>query len=176
MLKDHSVYPPSKPTKLYPAAITLNHAVRKKEVERINRENLAMLNKLRDVKPAVETADRQLQHAMKMREIKRNLSKFSRAVGKSQPRPQIKNISGLNSEALPDINRTASNRGNPQLNQFSVNPVFVGSRRTSQGNRTYLEAKRQCSIPGTQNGGFRNNRIVSEASPEGFSMHSTVTI
>ena len=41
--------------KLYPAQITLNHAVRKQEVKRINRENMMMLNKLRDVKPAVSS-------------------------------------------------------------------------------------------------------------------------
>ena len=64
----------------------MNHVARKREVQRINRENKIMLSKLRDVKPAVETTHTQVQHALKMQQYKRNLSKF-RTTGRSQPRP-----------------------------------------------------------------------------------------
>ncbi len=70
---------PGQGKKLFPAQITLNHTMRKKEVRRINRENLIMMNKLRDVKPAVGSCLDQVKRAMKFEEYKRNMSKFKRA-------------------------------------------------------------------------------------------------
>jgi hypothetical protein len=44
-------------TALYPGQISLNHTQRRREINRINKENLIMLRALRDVKPSVKRTD-----------------------------------------------------------------------------------------------------------------------
>ena len=73
---------------IWPAQITLNHVARRKEVNRINKDNMVMLKALREVKPTVPRSKEFDRHLRKTKAIKENISQW-RKVGKSQPRPRI---------------------------------------------------------------------------------------
>ena len=172
--------------KLYPGQITLNHGIRKKEVQRINRENMVrdfitwatrhsflfltlhfifaiqvMLKALKDIKPTVLRAHNAMIHDRQQEVYKRNICKF-RNVGRSQPRPMQRRPIGTHSEALPEINRYGSNQ--TDIKPFYENAAVkhVGQRRTSQGNRSYLDRDpHQFSVPISQRVHYRNQRSVS---------------
>jgi len=68
----------------------------------------------------------------------------------------MKPVTVSEKDQLPDINRyTSAQEQRPYMIETDEKRG-VGIRRTSQGNRTYLEAKRDFVAPGTHHMGMRN--------------------